>query len=82
MSYRVWLQDVRQQYYAYVKHALYQDADNQPLWMFNHDEAAFEERWFTQQGITRIKSVQDDKDICGLQFESEEHFTFWMMRWT
>ena len=82
MSYRVLLKDVTPQYYAYVKHALYQDSDSRPLWMIDHDEAAFEERWFTQYGMARIVSIEDDETISILQFESKEQFTFWMLRWT
>ena len=82
MKHRVFLADIPYQHYNYVKYALYQESGGEPLWTMNHDHAAFEKKWFTDQGMSRIVLNEDGKKIAVMEFESEGHFLMWMLRWT
>lgn len=82
MTHMVLLQDVLHTYYLYTKHALYMESGGKPLWQLEHDRAAFEDRWFTREGIEQVRSLADGKVTCALRFRDREHFMFWLMRWS
>lgn len=80
--YTVLLKEVMPQYYAYVKDARKKEYEGKALWEYELDDEFFEDKWFTEQGIKRIRSKVDNKVVCALGFESEGHFLMWMLRWT
>ena len=88
MSYEVWVKNILPEYYSYVKECMrkdYEDSQGTALWMIDLDRKVFEDRWFKQQGIGVITAYSHDTDktnVVKLVFESEEHFKFWLLRWT
>lgn len=78
--YTVLLQQIMKPYRNYIRHAI---KDNSVAWYMPSltIEKEFEDKWFTQQGIKRIRSIKDKNAVIALQFESEGVFTMWMLKW-
>jgi hypothetical protein len=81
MMHIVLLQQIMPQYAAYVRDARKKEYEGKNVWEYELDDDFFEDKWFTQQGIKRIRSKTDKQVVCALGFESEGHYLMWMLRW-
>lgn len=79
--YIVLLQQIMPQYSKYIRDARTKEYEGKPLWQIELDSNEFEDKWFTQQGIKRIRAKTDKQVVCALGFESEGHYLMWMLRW-
>ena len=87
MSYEVWVKDIMEPYYSYLKECMRKDMEDSQgtaRCQFEINHELFIVRWFGQQGIEVISAYSHDTDktaIVKLSFRDKEHFTYWMLRW-
>lgn len=80
--YTVLLQEVMPQYYAYLRAARKVEFEGRPLWEYVVDSDEFEDKWFTQKGIKRIRLENDREVTCALGFRSRGHYIMWLLKWS